>query len=490
VAGALVTISFNGGIITDVTAYGEAEPYPYYARTADSLGARRGDWLTITVSYAGEVISRVIRAFPDEIGDQEVAMVFPHRGYWEHFGDSGLVRAIVFSDTTLWAGGPWGLARWDVKTGLSETVDSGLPSKDVWALILDNSGHLWVGTSGGVAEYDGTSWRTHDTGLASDKIHALTVNRFNGHVWVGASDTQNGGVAEYDGSTWQAYGDFNGSRPNAVEALEVDENGHLWVGTAGGGASRWDGATWETFTTDEGLNSNYVYALAAEPGGIWFGTRAYWTAQGELGGVSRYDLDDGAWEVYTSPLGLPLPNVYSIAIDGEGRKWFGTWGNGIAVLDDRFAPSVWVTYTMADGLITDNIRTLAWGAGTMWAGTPHGIERLVDEIPGQPPECRIITPSASFITISVSSSEVIFSGEGRDNDEGGSSTVAYEWRSDLDGPLSTFASFDGGSVNLSPGLHRITFRVQDDEGVWSEPCTVTVAVLQQWRVYLPVVVKH
>ena len=37
----------------------------------------------------------------------------------------------------------------------------GLPADDVQALCEDRQGRLWVGTRGGLACYDGTSWRTY-----------------------------------------------------------------------------------------------------------------------------------------------------------------------------------------------------------------------------------------------------------------------------------------------------------------------------------------
>ena len=44
--------------------------------------------------------------------------------------------------------------------------------------------------------------------------------------------------------------------------------------------------------------------------------------------------------------------------------------------------------------------------------------------------------------------------------------AAYSWESDLDGVLGTETSL---YLTLSPGLHEISFKVQDDEGGWSEP---------------------
>ncbi|MEZ4526985.1 MAG: PKD domain-containing protein [Desulfobacterales bacterium] len=51
---------------------------------------------------------------------------------------------------------------------------------------------------------------------------------------------------------------------------------------------------------------------------------------------------------------------------------------------------------------------------------------------------------------------------------------AYSWESNIDGALSTQASFSTSS--LSEGLHSISFRVQNADGIWSETVTQTLVV--------------
>jgi outer membrane protein assembly factor BamB len=59
---------------------------------------------------------------------------------------------------------------------------------------------------------------------------------------------------------------------------------------------------------------------------------------------------------------------------------------------------------------------------------------------------------------------VSFSGTGSDSD---GTIVAYHWESSIDGELSTEEDFS--SSGLSLGHHAITFRVQDNDGVWNNP---------------------
>jgi hypothetical protein len=72
VAGAVITVTFNGASITTATALGEFEDFPYYALSADVLGAQTGDFVTLTAAYNGYAQSYVVQLAPDSLGEQRV----------------------------------------------------------------------------------------------------------------------------------------------------------------------------------------------------------------------------------------------------------------------------------------------------------------------------------------------------------------------------------------------------------------------------------
>ncbi len=75
---------------------------------------------------------------------------------------------------------------------------------------------------------------------------------------------------------------------------------------------------------------------------------------------------------------------------------------------------------------------------------------------------------------------LIFTGRGTDAD---GTIIGYEWRSSLDGMLSTVASFNTSS--LSVGTHTITFKVLDNGNSWS--AVVSTAITVTPRVAKPVI---
>jgi hypothetical protein len=114
-------------------------------------------------------------------------------------------------------------------------------------------------------------------------------------------------------------------------------------------------------TSNSGLSNDYVLAIAIDgQGNRWIGTAG--------GGLAKFDGVN--WTVYnTSNSGLPENTVYVIAIDKEGNKWIGT-GGGLA----KFDGINWIVYnTSNSGLPSNYVSAIAIdGQGNKWIGTLGG----------------------------------------------------------------------------------------------------------------------
>ncbi len=105
-------------------------------------------------------------------------------------------------------------------------------------------------------------------------IIALHVDD-DGTVWCG---TWGGGLARFDGTSWKNFTVGDGLPGNHVFALAANPDGSLWVGT-NNGLAKFDGEKFKVFTTADGLFSNIVFSLANAPdGSTWIGS---------FGGVAR-----------------------------------------------------------------------------------------------------------------------------------------------------------------------------------------------------------
>jgi ligand-binding sensor domain-containing protein len=127
-------------------------------------------------------------------------------------------------------------------------------------------------------------------------------------------------------SSYRVLESFGVGRDVYVRALEVDRaRNSIWVGTSVG-AHEVDLTTRNpihTFTRKEGLANEYVFSIFVDSqDNKWFGTNG--------GGASRYKA--GNWKTYFPMHGLADYWVYSFAEQRPGVIWIGTW-NGANRLD-------------------------------------------------------------------------------------------------------------------------------------------------------------
>jgi hypothetical protein len=490
VAGAVLTLTFKGEQVTDSTHLTQLENWSYYDLTAHDLGAQRGDVMTLTAEFAGQRVSRTIRAWPDATGEQQVTLAFPELGVWETWGVDGYTRTLALGEGALWAGGTQGIAEVVLSTGVVTTHTLPWGEQSVLDLAIGGSGRVWAVGPGGVAEWNGAAWLDHSTPLIGTP-RVVVVDPVTDTVWVAGGDTEldpSGGLVVYTG-TWQSIGAF----ADPVTTLTLDEEGCTWVGTWGAGIYRLDGSGWTSYrAASTSLPSDWLLSSVSGVGGTWWGMWPYLGASGPRGGIARYDLAADAWRAYTLAHGLPADAVlsdapapiYALTSDNHGWFWAGTV-DGIRYLP---AGETWLAYTETHGLRNGSIRAIAGGEGMLYATDSVGLVRLNRTlIPGEVPIAQILDVSPLTLT---HENDLLLSGGGFDGDESDGRTVAWSWSSNVDGPLCTETTCRLPWKLFSSGTHILTFRVQDDEGAWSVPVTATVYVQPMWQVYLPLVISR
>ncbi|MEJ2209702.1 MAG: hypothetical protein P8129_11775 [Anaerolineae bacterium] len=88
-------------------------------------------------------------------------------------------------------------------------------------------------------------------------------------------------------------------------------------------------------------------------------------------GVKSYHPDRG-WQSYTQADGLVDDRVRSVTAGGDGAIWFATDGGA-----SRFDGQTWTSYTVADGLINSTVFNVSLAPdGSIWFGTFNGISQF------------------------------------------------------------------------------------------------------------------
>jgi ligand-binding sensor domain-containing protein len=278
----------------------------------------------------------------------------------------------------------------DMKSWETYTEADGLISNRIYSCIMDANGHLWFGGKqpNGAACYNGSSWQRYseeECDLGPGHIWDMAIDQL-GHLWFG---TAGGGVIRYDGRTWRHYTMADGLAGNHVYAVEVNEDGKVWLGCAPepdviiqqGGVSVFDGNQFQSLTSDytqgihvgggnSGLCDNRVYAITFDRyGTAWFGTKG--------GGICSYSGQK--WTTYNSRTGLPCNEVGDGAagLDGEGHVWFGLRGGGVCRFDGEQG---WKVFSMEDGLAGNFVYAVQMGPdGNLWLGCAPDPEKVTAE---------------------------------------------------------------------------------------------------------------
>ena len=144
----------------------------------------------------------------------------------------------------------YGVCKYDGKSFTQFTQKDGLASNCVQAMSEDKQGNIWFGSrvaqrdnadpngrtgEGGLSRYNGKSFVQYPDheGLNKNDIYAILTDK-KGNVWIGANGL---GLYRYDG---QSFTLFKGTDRMdlttgiGVQSIQEDKNGDIWLGLSGG----------------------------------------------------------------------------------------------------------------------------------------------------------------------------------------------------------------------------------------------------------------
>lgn len=362
-------------------------------------------------------------------------------------GDSGTLA--LSSISALCAAGPheiWaglrggGLVAVDTITGRARpirhdrTLANSLAHDDVWALLRDDAGSIWVGGTGGL------SYHPHDNGListiygGSQRLTGLSAPDVlsihparDGKLWLGYLDGGADLIDPMAGRITTLRPDQSRPEqalpPDVIFAITEGNGGTVYFATRRGlYALDADGSLQRvtvpgrdprgsviTLAFDAGVlwiggehDGLWGYAPDGAPGGkvvfggpgdsarltspsmdilrrgagqdLWVGTQ---------NGLNRIDLATHAVErIIADPLNpqaLPAHMIKALLVDRQNRLWVGTYGGGLAMMTGRAADGSprFHRFGLADGLPHLNIDALEMdGTGMIWAATDDGLARI------------------------------------------------------------------------------------------------------------------
>ena len=238
------------------------------------------------------------------------------------------------------------------------TTVQGLPQASVLALAQTRDGYLWIGTTAGLARFDGHDFTVFDPsvtpGLQGRHVQSL-LGAPDGSLWIG---TNGKGITRYRDGRFETLGRDLGLEGESGNDLYVDEAGALWIATWNG-VARFLGGRSSWFRTADGLPHDAVFAVAGDGRGQVVAAAGLGLAEIRAGRVSRLRPE----------LGILEPQ--SLLIDRRGVLWVGT-ASGL----DRIEGARRRRFTTRDGLLADFVTALVEDRdGSVWVGSEGGLNR-------------------------------------------------------------------------------------------------------------------
>jgi signal transduction histidine kinase len=265
--------------------------------------------------------------------------------------DPAACALLADSSGRIWVRTPDGAALRESDGRVRDVTGGPLPTNPDRIFLGElPDGRIWTSTSSGPSAWDGHRWESilPMTGLAHYRLNATLVDQ-EGSLWLGSAGTLSRSLG---GGSWMTYLQVSGLAHPAVFQIKRTRSGALWVGTEDGAARR-EGLDWKPSAATRGRR---IISLAEAPDGtLWCGDN--------YGRITVITPTGALQRVYGAQDGLRGTGTRSILWDREGRPWLGHIHGGVTrgVLTGgrwRFEP-----VDLPGGTPDEDIRVIRQGAG-------------------------------------------------------------------------------------------------------------------------------
>ncbi|MCC6817376.1 MAG: hypothetical protein IT245_00590, partial [Bacteroidia bacterium] len=285
------------------------------------------------------------------------------------------------------------------------SVKEGVAQSQIYALLQDTRGYLWLGTrGGGISRFDGLKFKTYSKkdGLASNYIFCIKENR-KGNLLIGT----NNGLSIYNGIKFVNYGVRTGDTTQ-FWILDIVEgvNSEIWLATNQG-----------LFTLNNGILTNISEKIGEKSlmintiirdkiGNIYYGTalglskiiiknnqyqnvKLFKSSKANTGSVNTLKIDskgtiwmgtynnglfyyknDSALRITDDPV-LNKQSIFDIYFDDQNNLWLATLHKGVGIFNSIARSITWIGEQ--EGISNNHVRSICKDKnGNYWFGTSGG----------------------------------------------------------------------------------------------------------------------
>ena len=292
--------------------------------------------------------------------------------------DFKIIKKILCDNEFIWIGTfNNGLYKFNKKTLKSEKINienGNFLNNCIRALMRDEDDVLWIGTSYGLVKYfiesDTYKLYTNDKfsiySIINNEVYDIIKDK-NGLVWVGTYS----GVSMFESEnkiehyTSEPSSDFI-LNDNVIHGIYEDDDGLIWIGTKNKGVNIIDRVNRKTYdfthiSLNQYLSNDSINDIQGYKEKIFIGTD---------NGLNIYDKYTKKLKVYNEENGLNSTKIRNLMYDDEGFLWVGTQ-KGFNILNLNTDEIINLNYILEDNNIVDRYSGSMFkdSEGIYWIGT-------------------------------------------------------------------------------------------------------------------------
>ncbi len=258
----------------------------------------------------------------------------------------------------IWAG-TWGggMARINPEGHIALfSSQNGLPGMKIRTIMQDREENILVGThENGLCVYKGDHFISYfpEDGLINPQVWAIEQTD-NGGIWFGTNE----GISILDRSPeGEIFTEFHKLKGGKIRYLKEDLTGTMWIGSLDLGVFSYDRKG--KFYYDPLINNNIeldqVNAMDVDgENNLWVGT---------LEGVVYFEIDQRKVSRLSQVDGLKGNDISSIFADSKNRIWVGSAGKGITVIEGMNLEQLDLGFNFTPKCFAEDMN------GQIWIGT-------------------------------------------------------------------------------------------------------------------------
>ncbi|MEO6302450.1 MAG: two-component regulator propeller domain-containing protein, partial [Bacteroidia bacterium] len=208
------------------------------------------------------------------------------------------------------------------------SVKEGVAQSQVYSLLQDSRGYLWMGTQGGgITSFDGVNFKTYTVkdGLINNYVSCIKEDTDH-NLWIGTMN----GLCKYNGIEFEKFVLVGDSAQVSIKNIDFDNKGRKWLATNVGVLFLDDKEITNVSELLKDKKTVVTSILVDKQDNVWYGNSE---------GLYKITENNNVFTKvkFDKSNGFTNNSIPCIKQDAKGNLWIGTYGDGVYVYNgDKF----------------------------------------------------------------------------------------------------------------------------------------------------------